>query len=114
MDEMKTGQKAIRLGLISPERMNACLDIRGRLEASGVTPPPVAEIALQKGWITREDVSAIYGEAPAARSAPPRRVFRERAVEARRRQERRGLALLLLLTAAAIVGSIALEMLLRT
>ena len=117
VDEMQLGQEAIRDGRITPQQMNACLEIRSRIEAQGLRPPGVLQIAREKGFLQADDMNAILGEPPPRRPRAPsgaaRRTLRARAVEAERRRVRRAAGLLLFFALAATAGAVVVELLLR-
>lgn len=112
--EDEIAQRAIREGVLPPDRVNWCQDLRSRIRKWGVSPPGIGEVALEKGWITKAAVSALYGPTPGEKATPaaPRRSFRARAAELARKRARRGTALFLLLALLAGAASVAIELVL--
>ena len=113
-DEALVGKKAVKGGILPPERVETCLQIRRRIEARGIIPPALGEIALEKGWVTRKDLSRLY-DRPGKRPGPPaaapaRRTFRERAVEQSQRKARRKIALFLFLAALSGIAAAIIEL----
>lgn len=117
VDEMRIGQKAIEEGILSPERVNWCLDLRSRVQKWGVSPPRIGEVAAEKGWISDRDLTALYGDpgrAGGSAAAPSaRRSARARAAEAARRKAWRMTAFFLLLTVLFASAAAIIEFLLR-
>ena len=118
IDEMVLGQKAIREGRITPGQLNDCLAVCSRIEAEGLRPPGVLQVAREKGFLGADDLTALYGEAlPRRPKAPPpsaqKRSFRARAAEAERRWAKRTVGILIFFALAAAVGAVVIEFLLR-
>lgn len=117
MDEDKIAEKAVREGVLPPDRINWCLDLRSRIRKWGVLPPGIGEVAVQKGWITKAASAALYGvtarSKTSAEPSPPRRSFRARAADLARKRARRSTAISFVLAILAAAAALVLELLLR-
>lgn len=110
-DEDKIGEKAVRDGIIPPDRVNWCLDLRGRVRQWGIHPPGIGEIARAKGWITKGEIVSLYGltAKPIASAAAAWRTTRARAAGEARRRAGRNAGLFLLFAVLAAAAAFLLE-----
>jgi len=65
-EELRIGAMAIRQGIMTPQQVNACLEIQAKLRAYGVNMP-LGEVAVRRGFIRQEQLEALLH----AQTAPP-------------------------------------------
>ena len=74
-EQLRFGSLAIKRGLLTPKQVNECLEAQVKIGRFGVKPPPLGEIAVEKGMMDKETLQRLLDEQNAAR--PSRRAAAE-------------------------------------
>jgi hypothetical protein len=117
IDEEGIAEKARTEGLLSPDQIDACRELRRRVARRGLVPPGIGEIALGRGWLKEEQVTSLYGLSRKTHrprpKGPARTSFRARLADLERKKTRRRAALYVFLAVLAAAVAVFIEWKLR-